>query len=210
MFPSGYKYVHGMHHEFVGSTVWATEHAHWIEQVLGGIGAHMQFSQHPSLLWMVWLIWRTQDSAEHHSGYCFKGTLLHRLGLLNAERTEFHDWHHTHPHSGNFGTHLGLDFLMRTSDSWMIELQRRREKENSCGTTFPKETLFPNSPEKEELANCHYPPPTASSPSPQSQRCCGTPTKAGGRCRVKLTSEGKCRIHGHVDDETLNPEFGRT
>jgi sterol desaturase/sphingolipid hydroxylase (fatty acid hydroxylase superfamily) len=125
-FPTMYQAIHKVHHEFIGTTVWATEHTHTVELLLGGIGAHLQFSDHHTLCWIVWLIWRTQDSCEHHSGYTFRGTFLNKyLGLLNSERTEFHDYHHTHPHAGNFGTHLGLDFLLKTSDPWMGVLKQR-------------------------------------------------------------------------------------
>jgi sterol desaturase/sphingolipid hydroxylase (fatty acid hydroxylase superfamily) len=126
-YPTMYKKIHKVHHEFVGTTVWATEYTHLVEQLLGSIGAHLQFSEHHTMIWVIWIMWRTQDSCEHHSGYSFKGTWLHRLGLTNSDRTEFHDWHHTHPSAGNFGTHLFADFALRTNDSYMLELERQRK-----------------------------------------------------------------------------------
>ena len=119
-----YQKVHKVHHDYIGSNVWATEHVHSIEVFMGAIGAHLQFCEKPALIWFIWIMWRTADSCEHHSGYVFKGTFLSRIGLLNAHRTEFHDYHHTH-NTGNFGTHIGLDFLLRTSDGWMKELKKR-------------------------------------------------------------------------------------
>lgn len=129
-FPAMYRLIHKVHHEFVGTTVWATEHTHTVEQLLGSIGAHMQFVDDGivSPMWFVWLMWRTQDSCEHHGGYDFRSTFLSRIGLLNAQRTAFHDYHHTHPSAGNFGTHLFLDFLMRTSDDYMLELKKQRDR----------------------------------------------------------------------------------
>jgi sterol desaturase/sphingolipid hydroxylase (fatty acid hydroxylase superfamily) len=46
---------------------------------------------------------RLQQTYEAHSGYCFAGTFLDRIGLAHSTDAAHHDYHHS-VNRGNFGT----------------------------------------------------------------------------------------------------------
>ena len=71
---------------------------------------------HPLVLY-IWLAYRLEETYEVHSGYCFHGTLLHKLGLTNADQAAFHDFHHTE-NKGAFGCEL-TDHLFGSMDRWI-------------------------------------------------------------------------------------------
>ena len=48
---------------------------------------------HP-LVFLVWLAWRLEETLEAHSGYCFAGSWLHKIGLTNSDQAAYHDHHH--------------------------------------------------------------------------------------------------------------------
>jgi len=54
---------------------------------------------------------------ESHSGYCFEGSWLHKIGLTNATIAAHHDFHHTR-NQGNFGWEI-LDYAFGTMDEWV-------------------------------------------------------------------------------------------
>jgi hypothetical protein len=60
------------------------------------IGGCLFFGCHGSaLLFFVWLTYRLKQTYEAHSGFCFRGSLLWKLGLSNADAAAYHDFHHT-------------------------------------------------------------------------------------------------------------------
>jgi sterol desaturase/sphingolipid hydroxylase (fatty acid hydroxylase superfamily) len=61
--------------------------------------------------------WRLEETFESHSGYCFAGSWLHKLGLTNADNAAYHDHHHV-VNRGNFGDPLS-DYVMGTNDAWL-------------------------------------------------------------------------------------------
>lgn len=115
-----YKYIHKQHHSYVGTRSYAAEYAHVVEDVftaylpfLTGLlitGAHFHVVG-------CWFWCRLTETYEAHSGYCFKGTWAHRLGLSWAESAAHHDYHHT-ANKGNFGWAV-LDYWCGTMDSWV-------------------------------------------------------------------------------------------
>jgi sterol desaturase/sphingolipid hydroxylase (fatty acid hydroxylase superfamily) len=113
-----YKTFHKIHHMWRQPTSVAAEFAHPVETVfvaqIPTLAWCVFFSSqvHP-LVWLSWLAWRTTETYECHSGYCFRGTFLDRIGLLNASLTEHHDIHHLQPHMGFYGT-LFTDSLFGT------------------------------------------------------------------------------------------------
>lgn len=114
-----YRNIHKKHHNYVGSIGFAAEHAHPIEQIfantLPSIGGCMLAGVHPWVFWC-WLTTRLQQTYEAHSGYCFAGTWLHKIGLTRADSAAFHDFHHSN-NTGNFGATY-LDHFFGTMDSW--------------------------------------------------------------------------------------------
>ena len=115
-----YKHVHKQHHSYNGSIGFAAEFAAPLEQVIANqlpsIGGCLFFGAHPIVFW-VWLAARLQQTYEGHSGFCFYGTLLHRVGLTNSEGCAYHDYHHS-GNRGNFGSQW-LDWSFGTMDSWL-------------------------------------------------------------------------------------------
>ena len=60
------------------------------------LGGCLFFGCHGSvLLFLVWLTYRLKQTYEAHSGFCFRGSLLWKLGLSNADAAAYHDFHHT-------------------------------------------------------------------------------------------------------------------
>lgn len=115
-----YKHVHKKHHFYKGSIGFAGEHAHFIEEVLANqlpAAASFLFGGAHFLIFLVYLGCRLESVYEGHSGYCFYGTWLHKLGLTYAEQTAYHDFHHT-KNSGNFAAPY-LDYFFGTMDAWI-------------------------------------------------------------------------------------------
>ncbi len=115
-----YKRIHKKHHTYIGTVSVAAQHANLLEEALSNsfptLGGCLFFGAHP-LVWLVWLSWRLEQTFEAHSGYCFKDSVLHRLGLTHADEAAFHDHHHLR-NRGNFGMDI-LDWVGGTEDDWV-------------------------------------------------------------------------------------------
>mmetsp|Transcript_10830 Transcript_10830/g.17728 ORF Transcript_10830/g.17728 Transcript_10830/m.17728 type:complete len:325 (-) Transcript_10830:43-1017(-) len=119
-----YKIIHKQHHKYIGSESIAAEYAHPVEQVLANqmptLGGMVLFGSHAYQFW-VWLAYRLEETYESHSGYCFSGSLLDKLGLLHGDNASFHDAHHSE-NRGNFGTgNLVMDWTFGTMDAWVAK-----------------------------------------------------------------------------------------
>lgn len=115
-----YSRFHKQHHEYRGTMGISAEHAGTAEQILANglptIGGALLFGTHP-LCVCVALYIRLQQTYEAHSGYCFRGTLLDKLGLCHPDATTHHDYHHT-VNSGNFGVEW-MDWFCGTQDTFV-------------------------------------------------------------------------------------------
>jgi len=136
--PILYGRFHKQHHSYIGTIGIAAEFASLPEQIFANtipsIGGCLFFGCHGSaLIFMLWLACRLSFTYEAHSGYCFYGTFLHKLGLTYSNGAAYHDFHHT-KNQGNFGSSL-MDYLFGTMDAWVeagecegyIERYRRAE-----------------------------------------------------------------------------------
>lgn len=73
---------------------------------------------------------------EGHSGFAFRHSFLHKIGLTYSDDSLQHDAHHMESHKGNFGV-FWLDWLFDTQDYWLkigredgyIALCKKREQE---------------------------------------------------------------------------------
>lgn len=120
--PALYGKFHKQHHNYIGTISIAAEYAGPIEQIFSNIfptiGGCLFFGCHGSvLIYYVWMVYRLINTYETHSGFCFYGTFLHKIGLTNSEIAAYHDFHHTKNH-GNFGSPF-MDYLFGTMDAWM-------------------------------------------------------------------------------------------
>jgi sterol desaturase/sphingolipid hydroxylase (fatty acid hydroxylase superfamily) len=133
--PQFYKRFHKQHHDYKGTIGIAAEYAHPLEQVLANflptLGGMFFTGSHFSV-WLTWLIWRLETTYEDHSGYCFRGSWLDKLGLLHSDSADFHDFHHT-DNRGNFGFEI-QDYLFGTMDSYLKE-QGRVRAAVGCGSS---------------------------------------------------------------------------
>jgi sterol desaturase/sphingolipid hydroxylase (fatty acid hydroxylase superfamily) len=115
-----YSRIHKQHHTYVGSIGFAAEYAHPIEGIFANslptIGGALLYGAH-TWVFIMWLGNRLQQTYEAHSGYCFNGTWMHKIGLTRADDAAFHDFHHS-TNKGNFGT-LYLDHFFGTMDAWL-------------------------------------------------------------------------------------------
>jgi len=116
-----YTRIHKQHHKYKGTIGFAAEYAHPLEQALANqgptaIGCILSGSH--IYVWLCWLAMRLWATYESHSGYCFYGTLLHRIGLTFSGNTAYHDFHHT-GNQGNFGGSAYLDHMFGTMDAWL-------------------------------------------------------------------------------------------
>jgi sterol desaturase/sphingolipid hydroxylase (fatty acid hydroxylase superfamily) len=115
-----YRFIHKQHHSWVGTTGFAAEYAHFLESLLSNQiptfivwfvgGFHM-------VAFMASLVIKLESTYEKHSGYCFHGSWLQKIGLTNSGGAAFHDFHHT-KNRGNFGS-LYIDYLFGTMDGWV-------------------------------------------------------------------------------------------
>lgn len=120
--PKLYGYIHKQHHTYTGSIGVAAEYASPVEQIVSNqipsIGGCLFFGCHGSvLMFLIWLTYRLEQTYEAHSGFCFRDTLLYKLGLTNADAAAYHDYHHS-GNCGNFGAEW-LDWTFGTMDSYV-------------------------------------------------------------------------------------------
>eukprot|EP00759_Apiculatamorpha_spiralis_P049434 PhF_6_TR44253/c0_g1_i2/m.68095 len=119
--PILYQLFHKKHHQYVGSIGFAAEYADPVEQVLANQGPTALYcfamGVHP-FVWFTWLSWRLYQTFEAHSGYCFRGSLLQKIGLTFSQSAIFHDYHHSE-NKGNYGSPM-TDYLGRSMDSYLI------------------------------------------------------------------------------------------
>ncbi len=115
-----YAKVHKRHHEYKGTVGFAAEYAHPFEQLLSNylptVGGCLLSGSH-ACIWFVWLGQRLLATYESHSGYCFRGSWLDKLGLSHAAHAAHHDFHHT-VNSGNFGAE-DVDHWFGTQEAWL-------------------------------------------------------------------------------------------
>lgn len=100
-----YKLFHKHHHRFKGCEAISAEYATMGDNLITGLPPLILcwlFRPACVLQWMVWFWWRTFESLEAHSGFCFKGSVLSKLGFLHQRQAQFHQYHHTH-NIGNYG-----------------------------------------------------------------------------------------------------------
>eukprot|EP00919_Chromeraceae_sp_WS-2016_P010061 GHVR01023615.1.p1 GENE.GHVR01023615.1~~GHVR01023615.1.p1 ORF type:complete len:324 (+),score=48.30 GHVR01023615.1:53-1024(+) len=112
-----YKWVHKQHHSFVGTVALAGRYAHPAEDFLANLTPGFLFfllRGHNLSYLLTWLVWRTEETYESHCGYCFLGTVLSRVGLLNGKKAANHDYHHTQVMQ-NYGVGLIADAIFGTN-----------------------------------------------------------------------------------------------
>jgi len=106
-----YRNVHKQHHQFYVTIGFASEYAHPVELLLSNIvpaiiGPVLLRSH--LLVFAGWITLVILGTSWGHSGMAFPFSLS----------TNFHDFHHSHPHSGNFGSLRFWDWLMGTSKAY--------------------------------------------------------------------------------------------
>lgn len=84
-----------------------------------------------------WIAVRLQQTYEVHSGYCFRGSFLHKIGLTNSDGAAYHDFHHT-KNSGNFGGGMYLDYFFGTMDSY-VKIGMAEGLSNGVGRKDPND-----------------------------------------------------------------------
>jgi len=121
--PTLYGRFHKKHHNYVGTISIGADYASELENVCATVcpiaAGCVFFGCHGSvLIYYVWVVTRAFNAYESHSGFCFYGTLLHKIGLTHSEDAAWHDFHHTKNH-GNFGPSPFTDYLFGTMDAWI-------------------------------------------------------------------------------------------
>lgn len=145
--PGLYGALHKKHHRYNAvdmSISISAEFADPIEQIVANfapsIGFVLIFShQIPQSVWFVWLWWRLVETFEAHSGFDFRNTLAHHLGLLRGTAAN-HDFHHSaggQARSCCYGQ-IYLDVLLGTLDLYI------ESKERGTLPLAPFQEQFPN------------------------------------------------------------------
>jgi sterol desaturase/sphingolipid hydroxylase (fatty acid hydroxylase superfamily) len=140
--PGAYKLFHKQHHEFRSTIGFAAEYAHPVESLVANffptIAGCLLFGRHPFIL-VIWLGERLRETYEGHSGFCFKGSWLDKLGLSHWEGTCYHDHHHT-VNIGNYAAAY-IDHLFGTDANWVANgglegyLEKRAKALNQCSSS---------------------------------------------------------------------------
>lgn len=108
-----YRHVHKQHHEFHVSTALAAEYAHPIESVFGNylpfLAGPWIFPPH-AVTYLLWLAFRILQTLDAHSGYKLP---FSPWNYVPGGGSAHHDFHHSHPNSGCYGSFL-WDSLMGT------------------------------------------------------------------------------------------------
>lgn len=88
-----YKWIHKKHHSYVGTRSFAAEYAHEIEDVFT---AYIPFltgifltRAHFYMVFM-WFFCQLTETYESHSGYCFNGAFLQRMGFTYHHHAAYH------------------------------------------------------------------------------------------------------------------------
>lgn len=160
--PTLYRLFHKKHHEYTGTISIAAEYATSLEKVLANnlpsvaYFAICMFAMpnddprpfvQTAKVWVMMVTWlwaRLWETFESHSGYCFAGSLLGRLGLLHGKRARFHDFHHTH-NTGNYGGCVFMDALFHTMDPYL----RYRHMEKTQQTQQQQQQQSPATAKKD-------------------------------------------------------------
>jgi len=119
---------HRVHHEYEECESINAEYSDWFELTFLTALSYLSTSTMPMTVHFVTILWKVAENQEVHSGYCFRGSLLSRLGLLYADRAEFHDFHHSNPYKGNFGKPVYFDYLFHTCDDFILQLKEKGKK----------------------------------------------------------------------------------
>ena len=121
--PGLYARIHKQHHEYVGTVSIAAEYSNPVEQLLANyvptVAFVCAFSQGvPMSVLFSYIMMRVLETLEAHSGYDFRGTLLHDIGVLSSNAIH-HDFHHTE-NRGNYGV-FWIDYLFGSMDAHFSE-----------------------------------------------------------------------------------------
>lgn len=125
--PGVYRRFHKQHHQYQATVSISAEYAHPLEQVIANfaptIGYNLIFSHVlPVSVWFSYLVCRLHDTFETHSGYDFRGTLLHRIGFF-CGGTYWHEYHHR-KNRGTYGEFY-LDWFFGTMDPFLADDTQR-------------------------------------------------------------------------------------
>lgn len=131
--PWFYKKIHKKHHEYQTSISPAAEYAHPFEYIFGnslpvasGPILYGQSNVH-IITWFTWVMFRTCNTAEGHSGYDIPFSPF-RFCLFSTS-SSFHEFHH-YKNVGNYGSFLALwDTILDTGNSF-FEYMEKKEKIN--------------------------------------------------------------------------------
>ncbi|XP_076903756.1 methylsterol monooxygenase 1-1-like [Bidens hawaiensis] len=89
-----YENIHKVHHEYTAPTGFATQHAHWFENLVFGIPSFLGPAIVPGhmVTFLLWLALRQIEAVENHSGYDFPWTFKKYIPF--SAGAEYHDYHH--------------------------------------------------------------------------------------------------------------------
>jgi len=114
-FPSLYKHVHKIHHEWQSPIGMAAIYCHWLEHVVCNliplVAGPFILGTHAATLW-TWITFGLFTTVSHHSGYHFPWMVS----------SEFHDYHHL-KFTQNFGVLGIMDTLFGTNSKFRASYQ---------------------------------------------------------------------------------------
>lgn len=134
-----YRTIHKQHHEFIVSTSLCAEYSHPVEAVFTN---YIPFLAGPwlwpphALTYLAWLALRILQTLDAHSGYQLPFSPWRYIKGAGAAH---HDFHHSHPHAGNYGSGIWDSFMGTEKEFWRWQAEQRTKHEE---TILRKEQYF--------------------------------------------------------------------
>ena len=127
-----YPYFHKHHHSFVTTVSIGAEHFHPFDYLIGvllpgTIGPNLLGNQLHAVTYMAWILVRTGEGVDGHSGYEFPWSPYRLIPF--AASASYHDYHHTH-NVGNYSSFLTIWDCIFGNNSHYVEQRAELKKIN--------------------------------------------------------------------------------
>jgi sterol desaturase/sphingolipid hydroxylase (fatty acid hydroxylase superfamily) len=126
-----YPHFHKYHHNYTTTVSLAGEHFHPVDFVFGALipvqlGAKLLGKHLHVTTYFMWVVVRTMESVDAHSGYEFPWSPFRLIPF--AASASYHDYHHTHQ-QGNFSSFFTFWDTIFGVNTWYYEYSKGLEQQ---------------------------------------------------------------------------------